>query len=556
MASVIITAGEAWTEVYSVPFNGIVKLISGSPKAIGCIGSSVPEIDGVGFAIDRKGVDVAIMPGEKLYLRSYRGIVEVSLVTEASNKTFESFQKTAFGELSVAQPTSVTQITATYGLLDTTRPIVGPGSSATTEDNLFVAQSGTNPFGVVSLHSTRQLSYKAGQGGLVRITGLFDNSSSGNRCLAGLLTAENRMGFGYNNNEFGILLAHDGVAESQTLTITTAATGSENATITVNGIPFTVPITAGSVEHNAYEIALYLEANDPLHDFESVMSKVVCTGVLDGPEGAYSFSSGTAVAAWNQGFAGVYITDEWTPRAQWNRNTCDWLDVTKGNVYQIQFQYLGFGAIRFFIEDPESGCFILVHIIEYANKHLTPSVSNPSFRIGWASQNLGVGENVIVRGGSAAAFVEGDPTQSDDTRGIEVDATGIGTNETTILAIRNPYTFASRINRVEISILLMSLGTDTTKRAKFTVRKNPTITGDFIFSEVAPASPVQVAKDNNPVVGGKIMFSFVMTKEGIPPIDLTDKLLLLPRDIIVISASVSSGSASEMSASLNWREDF
>ena len=463
---------------------------------------------------------------------------------------------TAFGELSVAQPTSITQITATYGLLDATRPILGPGSTATTEDNLFVAQSGTHPFGVVSLHSTRQLSYKAGQGGLVRITGLFDNSSAGNRCLAGLLTAENRMGFGYNNNEFGILLAHDGVAESQTLTITTPAAGIESATITVNNNEFTVPITAGTVEHNAYEIAVYLEANDPLHDFESVMDRVVCTGVLDGPEGAYNFSSATAVAAWNQDVAGIFITDEWTSREQWNRNTCDWLDVKKGNVYQIQFQYLGFGAIRFFIENPESGCFMLVHVIEYANKHLTPSVSNPSFRIGWASQNLGVGENVTVRGGSAAAFVEGDPTQSDDTRGFDVDAANIGTTETTILAIRNPYTFAARINRVEISILLMSLGTDTTRRAKFTVRKNPTITGDFIFSEIDPASPVQIATDNNSVTGGKAMFSFVMTKEGIPPIDLTGKLLLLPRDILVISSQVSGGSASEMAVSMNWREDF
>ncbi len=556
MANVNGSAGEEWVLIHSSPFNGIVRLVSGEIKAIGCVGISIPSVESPGFSIGAAGVSVVLLPGERLYLRSYTGIVEVALIPKESNKAFESFQKTAFGELSVAQPTSITQITATYGILDTTRPILGPGSSATTENNVFVAQSGLHPFGVVSLHTTRQLSYKAGQGGLVRITALFDNSSAGNRCLAGLLTAENRMGFGYNNNEFGILLAHDGVAESQTLTISTAANGIENATITVNGTPFTVPITAGSVEHNAYEIALYLEANDPLHDFESVMDKVVCTGVLDGPEGAYSFSSATSVAAWSQDVEGVYITDEWTPRTQWNRNTCAWLDVTKGNVYQIQFQYLGFGAIRFYVESPESGCFVLVHVIEYANKHLAPSVSNPSFRIGWASQNLGVGDNVIVRGGSAAAFVEGDPTQSDDTRGIEVDAENIGTEETTILAIRNPYTFAARINRVEISILLMSLGTDTTKRAKFKIRKNPTITGDFIFSEVDPASPVQIATDNNPVSGGKLMFSFVMTKEGIPPIDLTGKLLLLPRDILVISSSVSSGSPSEMSASLNWREDF
>ena len=88
MANVIGTAGEAWAEVYAAPFNGIVKLISGSPKAIGCVGSDVPGVGDVGFAIGRAGTEVTVLSGESLYLRSYRGVVEVMLTPQASPADF------------------------------------------------------------------------------------------------------------------------------------------------------------------------------------------------------------------------------------------------------------------------------------------------------------------------------------------------------------------------------------------------------------------------------------------------------------------------------------
>ena len=463
---------------------------------------------------------------------------------------------TAFGEISVAQPTSVTQVSATYGLLDNVMQIAALGASTSVDGNMFVAESGASTDGLAVINTTRQLNYKAGQGALVRLTALFENSSGGNDALAGLLTAENRLAFGYRNNEFGILHAHDGIAESQSLTITTPASGSENSTVTVNGVIYSVPITAGTVEHNAYEIAVYLELNDLLHKLESVGDTVFCTSLRDGPEPDFDFTSSTAVAAWSRDAEGFLIINEWTPQNLWNRDTMPNLDVTKGNVYQIQFQYLGFGAIRFYVEDSRTGIFVLVHVIEYANKNTTPSVSNPSFRIGWSSQNKGVAESVIIRGASAAAFNEGDPTQTDDTRGFDVDSGPIGLTETSILAIRNPYTFTSRINRVEVSLLLMSIATDSTKRAKFTIRKNPVITGDLVFSNLDDESPIQVAIDNSSVSGGKKMMSFVITKESSQVIDLTDKLLLLPTETLVISAEVSGGTTSEMAVSVSWREDF
>jgi len=83
------------------------------------------------------------------------------------------------------------------------------------------------------------------------------------------------------------------------------------------------------------------------------------------------------------------------------------LDPTKGNVYQIKLQYLGFGDISFFVESSETGNFVLVHLIKYANTNTTPSLTNPSMPICWAAVNTTNNTNISVKSGSGMAAVEG-----------------------------------------------------------------------------------------------------------------------------------------------------
>ena len=44
------------------------------------------------------------------------------------------------------------------------------------------------------------------------------------------------------------------------------------------------------------------------------------------------------------------------------------LNPQDGNVYRIQFQWLGFGAIKFWVENPNDGTWTLVHTIHYPNQ--------------------------------------------------------------------------------------------------------------------------------------------------------------------------------------------
>ena len=58
-------------------------------------------------------------------------------------------------------------------------------------------------------------------------------------------------------------------------------------------------------------------------------------------------------------------------QADWNRDTFESLDPQKGNVYEIKYQYLGFGNIDFYVEGNNG--FVLVHRLEYVNKNILPS---------------------------------------------------------------------------------------------------------------------------------------------------------------------------------------
>ncbi len=48
-----------------------------------------------------------------------------------------------------------------------------------------------------------------------------------------------------------------------------------------------------------------------------------------------------------------------------------------GNVYQIQFQWLGYGVLIFSVTNPVSGQSSKFHIYEYPNSAEVPSVAQP-----------------------------------------------------------------------------------------------------------------------------------------------------------------------------------
>ena len=488
------------------------------------------------------------------------GLVRGTDSSSISSAIDKSIPKTAFGELQVAQMTPVVQITAQYGLRAEVEGSTIGGSTAAT-DSKFVVSTGTGAGNISAIASTRLATYRAGQGLLARYTSIFTEGKADSSQLAGLLTSESSFGFGYNGVDFGIVHAKGGELEQWEFKFTTGVSGGgENATMTIDGNAYTVPLTAGTVEKAAYESSVSLNSQVPGYSFSSIEDTLVILATLpDLGAGAFTFSSATATATTNNIKSGIIPAETWINKADWNINPNINVDPQLGNVYQIQMQYLGFGGIRFYIEDPETAQFELVHVIRYANTSILPSVSNPIFRIGWGARNKGNTTDIVVQGASAAIFVEGEIVVDGSSVGVGAEQAGISTTRTTILSLQNRRTFFGAANRAEIIARSLVVATDTTKVAKFELVLNPVIaSGEFLeFTSLGDDELGQVSISTAEVVGGKVIAKYDVRSLSSFTVDIGQVTSRLqPGDIFCVVASVSSGSSSEMSASLTFQDDL
>ena len=83
------------------------------------------------------------------------------------------------------------------------------------------------------------------------------------------------------------------------------------------------------------------------------------------------------------------------------------LDFKTGNVFEISYQFLGYGAVRFSMENPETGEFQIVHTLRYANANTVPFLRNPVLPFTAQISNVGTTTNQTVSITSCALFVEG-----------------------------------------------------------------------------------------------------------------------------------------------------
>ena len=186
---------------------------------------------------------------------------------------------TAYDQLLVSNSTPVTQVTAHYGLLDDILAVNLGGTTTTAQSN-FIASTGVGANNVSAIVSAREIQYRAGQGMRCEISALFTEGVANSTQQAGFLNSESAFCFGYNGADYGILHSRGGQLENQELTITAGAGDSETATINIDGTPYSVPLTAGTPEDTAYEIATYLDGNALGYGFSSVGSVVYALAQL------------------------------------------------------------------------------------------------------------------------------------------------------------------------------------------------------------------------------------------------------------------------------------
>lgn len=490
----------------------------------------------------------------------------------ATYKPFVEDQKTAFGELLIAELTPIVQIHSAYNINTRIMEARNNKGSSSIANNMFKVSTGAVANQSSALLSRIAVKYNAGQGGLWRGTAIFSTPAPNSTQYIGIGTSSEGYFFGYNGTAFGILRRQGGSPEIRTLTVTTKSTTAEDITITLDGDAATdvtvTDATATDATTTANEIASYDYSNlGQGWIAHSMGANVVFESYNAASQtGAYTLGGATtAVGNFAQSVAGAAPTETVVAQTGWSKDkaagaeTLPSLTFTNGNVFQIKYQWLGFGAIEFSIENPSTGRFVLVHRIEYANANTIPSLDNPTLPVCMAVSNTTNTSDIILQSASMIGAIEGKDLEEGILNNITAEDTGTGTSETPIFSIHNHTIYQSKINRVRVELTNFTASIDSTtanKPSTIRIRLNSTLTGASFSAVDASTSVVRIDTSATVVSSGNIVFAQIITEGAAPIIDFTkiiDKLN--PGDTITVSLESSSGNVDSV-ISMNWLELF
>jgi len=493
-----------------------------------------------------------------------------------------------FGSIHAEGLTPVFQADAVYGInAGQLQPAVTSGSgTATGTNNVFSVQTGTTIYSQASLLGRKRLRYRAGQGIVGRFAALYTAPAAYSYAIAGFGTASDGVYFGYGdtndltNTEFGILYVRGGVREVKTLTVTTGATGAGNVTVTLNGTAFTVAVTgASNIQRTVWEISQGTFTGWDAYPMGATVVFVrKSVGVTAGTQSFGAAATG-AVATIAQTKAGVASTDTFIPQSEWNGDRMDGssgennpsgilADWTKGNVFEIGIQYLGFGAITFKVESSPQGNnaeWVNVHTLNLPNTLTSPSFTNPSFPFTMAAYSAGSTTNVGVSVGSFAGFVEGAKALHGGRFTYFNSLTTVGaTNLQALFTIMNTRYYNGKANQAVINMLNASGALKHTSPCIYYLIKNGTLAGNPNFQAVSAQSCSvydTAATTVTYATGDQLLATFHLGDTGEFDHHFgngnynMEELTIQPGEWVTLAAKATTGSPSYVTGTINTRED-
>jgi hypothetical protein len=228
-------------------------------------------------------------------------------------------------------------------------------------------------------------------------------------------------------------------------------------------------------------------------------------------------------------------------------------DPTKGNIYQIQYQWLGFGNITFKVYDGHKGEYVTLHKIKYPNENTVPSIYNPSLPLRVQAANTTNNTNISVQTSSMAAFIEGKVNAAVIHKAVANEKSSV-TTEVNILTIRSDATFQSKTNRGIVKITRISAAVDGTKISTIKVYKNTTLGGSPSYTQInANTSIVSYDTAGTTVTGGDLIAVFELAKEGSEIVSFVDEnIVLIPGETLTVTATSAASTIAD--AAISWEE--
>ncbi len=482
-----------------------------------------------------------------------------------------------FGSIHVENLLPVFQADAVYGIniLDDLTTVSGSGT-ATATDSMFVVSTGTTVLSQGIMQSQKRLRYRAGQGSIMRWAGLFSTPVANSYQVAGAGHAEDGFYFGYVGTEFGILYVNRGVRATYTLTVSAGAATAGNVTVTLNGVAYTVAVTnANNIQRLVWELSRGTYSGWHAHPRGATV--VFVRDAAGTTPGAFTYAAGAtgSAASFAQTKAGAASTDTFIGQSDWN---CDVLDGSRStrnpsgillnpllnNIYQINMQYLGTGAVSFYIElapdsinNPTISC---VHTIRFPNSITTTSVGNPSFPFTMAAYSAGSTTDISIKVGSYAGFIEGNKRLNGPRLTYFDIAAGNNSTYTPAFTIFNPRYYANRANQSTINIVGAGLGSKHGEAMTLFLIKNAPLSGNPNFSQYATGSMALWDNSSTAVVptdNYQIVMAVVIGASGSSYVEVPsdEEITLQPGEWLSACIRTAAANASNVQVVVNTRED-
>jgi hypothetical protein len=286
--------------------------------------------------------------------------------------------------------------------------------------------------------------------------------------------------------------------------------------------------------------------------------------------------NGTQIYGWGSATDGYFVgvtgssfavlhrshgIETWTTSSDFNIDALDGsgssgmiLDAGKGNVYDIQAQWLGYGSITFNIVNPNTGRFMPFHRIKYANENVVPSTRFNSEKVFARVDGVNGGNPVTIKGASLLTYVEGEPQFTGPRFAVANSKTSI-TTETNIITLQNKSTFHSLTNKIAIKLKSLAYAVEGTKPAIIKIYRNATLGGTPSYTDVnVQNSVVSYDTAGTTVSGGSLIVSYAVGKSSSDVVYGDDlDLWVYPGETLTISAQ--SAANTDASVSVSWIED-
>lgn len=485
--------------------------------------------------------------------------------------TVNPYATSAFGETTVAQLSPIIQLQFPY-LINSNNTIQFKNNSGdiTNDNSQANLVSGTTQFSDAALASNKFITYQPGQGVLARFTAGFTtgNNSIGTFQQIGQGNQEDGFFFSYTDNDMNILIRRGGLRTQYSLKITTGATSGGNITLKLNGSSQNIPVSASDINTNAEEIGKF---NFTSYNNSSNGDTVNIIAERTGPQnGDFSFSAGTTgmVVETNHPIlqvAGVLETTKTINRANWSEDKCDGtgtlplIDWSKGNVFQIKYQWLGYGFVSFYLEDPDTGNITLVNQYDYPNTNIIPSIANPSLQFLANVANASTTNNISMFVSSVGCFIEGVTQIRGSIFGSNVArfySQSVSSDFENIVSLRSPPHFKGKSNR--IVCLLTKITVTASAEANLEILRNATLSGDTSWTSEGDDVLLESSQSVSVVNGEDLVYADRAEKQDrfiIEPTKIENYIIeIFPGNVITIAGQSTAGGNSTICLAINWLE--